>query len=669
MLSDNDIAGIVEAEESASLGFLGEGSTLQRNRATLLDYYFQQPYGDEIEGMSSIVTSDVHDVVEGMLPQLIRLFEQNKHLAKFIPTREEYEEECKQKQEYVTYVLKSQHDFTKILYDLAKDGLLQYTGTGEVDWVVEKQSEEQRFLNLSDTEKEKVIADGWDIDREEETDQGIVTYVSREREVGENRISVCPPDEFMVSKRAKDFYKPPLIGKRPIKTKSDLVSMGFDPELVATFGVDDDIDNDVELSRETKNIDQHDSNPTNDTSKDLVYLGSYFVEMDVDEDGIVEYWKVYYSNGKVLEKKKVDDHNMFVFVPIPMPHTTIGTCPADEVADLQFWKSTLVRQMNNNVYATNYGRVLYNERVDPDDLLNPKHGGGISVEGVESVGDSVFPLQVPNQVPAVLQAIEYVDSTKEIRTGVTRYNQGVDTESLNKTATGFQGIRDMSQMRIELIARMLASALKRMCELIVKNAALYQDEKMQIRAHGQTIEIDPSSWMDKSTCHINIGTGQGDQQQRIANLNYILTIQRQMWVSGSLLTDQSKIFNTLDKLINESGLYESNLYFNDPTQTLDVLQAENEQLKKIVQQLQANAQNPLAEAERVRGELRLQEKAMDNEAKLRSEILKLQQQLRDRSAELAQKERFHDDDMAVELTKIEQSSKPNQPQNVPGSLI
>ena len=100
-------------------------------------------------------------------------------------------------------------------------------------------------------------------------------------------------------------------------------------------------------------------------------------------------------------------------------------------------------------------------------------------------------------MPAVLQAIEYVDSTREVRTGVTRYNQGLDTESLNKTATGFQGIRDMSQLRIELIARMEAAALKRLCELIIKNAALYQNESIQIKAHGETLEIDPSTWMDK----------------------------------------------------------------------------------------------------------------------------------------------------------------------------
>jgi len=69
MISDNEIAQVVGAEERMALGYLGEGSKIQSNRATLLDYYNQRPFGDEVEGMSQMVTSDVSDVVETILPQ------------------------------------------------------------------------------------------------------------------------------------------------------------------------------------------------------------------------------------------------------------------------------------------------------------------------------------------------------------------------------------------------------------------------------------------------------------------------------------------------------------------------------------------------------------------------------------------------------------------------
>ena len=72
MLSDSEIANIVGAEEERAIGYLGEGSEIQSNRATLLDYYNQRPYGDEIEGQSQVVTSDVSDVVEAVEAYLLQ---------------------------------------------------------------------------------------------------------------------------------------------------------------------------------------------------------------------------------------------------------------------------------------------------------------------------------------------------------------------------------------------------------------------------------------------------------------------------------------------------------------------------------------------------------------------------------------------------------------------
>ena len=57
----------------------------------------------------------------------------------------------------------------------------------------------------------------------------------------------------------------------------------------------------------------------------------------------------------------------------------------------------------------------------------------------------------------VLQPLlEYLDTVRESRTGVTRYNQGLDADSLNKTATGVNALMSQSQMRMELIARVFA---------------------------------------------------------------------------------------------------------------------------------------------------------------------------------------------------------------------
>jgi hypothetical protein len=49
--------------------------------------------------------------------------------------------------------------------------------------------------------------------------------------------------------------------------------------------------------------------------------------------------------------------------------------------------------------------------------------------------------------------MEYMAGVLENRTGMTRYNQGLDADSLNKTASGINMVMSAAQQRQELIAR------------------------------------------------------------------------------------------------------------------------------------------------------------------------------------------------------------------------
>jgi len=251
---------------------------------------------------------------------------------------------------------------------------------------------------------------------------------------------------------------------------------------------------------------------------------------------------------------------------------------------------------------------------------------------------------------------------REIRSGITRYNQGLDTESLNKTATGFQGIRDMSQLRIELIARIFAdTGVKKIFEKIIELASKYQNDQIQMRVTGQVLTIDPSNWKYKTNCTIDIGIGSGDRQEKVSNLSFFYQQQKELMQMGSPLVDSKKLYNTLDKVATEVGLKGAEMYFNDPEVPSEVLMAENEQLKAMLQQMQMQLNNPLAEAEQVKAQAAMEMKQMDSQIKVLQEQVKAQ----GKTAELEQKERFHDDEMALELTKIEAQENVN----VPGSLI
>ncbi len=316
-----------------------------------------------------------------------------------------------------------------------------------------------------------------------------------------------------------------------------------------------------------------------------------------------------------------------------------------------------MRQALNNVYQTNYMRTVVNERVDLDDLLTPRAGGIIRVNDEGPIGDSLQPLAVQPIAEPILRMMEYVDVMREVRTGVTRYNQGLDSESLNKTATGFKGIMEASQQRLDMIARLFAdTGVRDIFRKIVKLAMQYQNDSMQIKVLGEPIEIDPTSWRHNIDCRIDVGLGAGDRQEKIVNLNAILALQQQFLQQGIPLTDQSKIYNTLEKLSVEVGLKDAAPYFNNPSQPTELLQAQVEQLTAMLQQMQQQlqTQNPLAEAEQIKAQARLAEQQQKQQFEAERMMFEMQQ-----------KQQQFEQNYLAKLTELELKYQ----QNVPGAIV
>lgn len=662
-MSDAEINKIVGAEEDDAINFQ---SQIGRDRAKLLDYYNCRPYGDEVEGQSQVVTSDVSDVIEGMLPSLVRIFTQGKYVARFESDNPEYDKEADQKTAWANYVFTRQNDGTLILHNMFKDALLQYTGTVKIYWDEKKDVTKERYRGLSLFELQKLQMDEeTEIEEQEErieVVQGtpITVYdvqVKRTKTIGQTRIDNVPPEEFLICRSARDFRNPRFIGHRTPKTRSELILMGFDRDTVENLPADEYYDFEVSYEKNARywNYDGLIETNPGDSSQDIIYLGEYYVYMDTDGDGVAELWQVFLAGNVILDKNQVDEHPFAVVVPIPIPHRAIGSCPGEQVADIQYLKSTLMRQALNNVYQTNYMRTIVNERVDLDDLLTPRAGGIIRVNDEGPIGDSLQPLVVQPIAEPILRMMEYVDVMREVRTGVTRYNQGLDSEALNKTATGFKGIMEASQQRLDMIARIFAdTGVRDIFRKIIKLSTQYQNDSMQIRVMGAPMEIDPTSWRNNLDCRIDVGLGSGDRQEKIVNLNAILAMQQQFMQQGIPLADQAKMYNTLEKLVVEVGLKDASPYFNDPSQPQQLLQAQVEQLSAAVQQLQAQMQNPLAEVEQIKAQASLAEQQQKQQFETQKLLL-----------EMEQKRKEFETNYLTKLTELELKYG----QNVPGALV
>src|SRR5678816_1432228 len=101
-LTEDELLASVEREEANCI--VHYTSLLSEQRRKAMQYYYGQPYGNEIEGRSQVVTTEVKDAVEGILPALMAIFTSSEEIVRFEPQNVEDEAAAQQATDYINYV-------------------------------------------------------------------------------------------------------------------------------------------------------------------------------------------------------------------------------------------------------------------------------------------------------------------------------------------------------------------------------------------------------------------------------------------------------------------------------------------------------------------------------------------------------------------------------------
>ena len=127
-MDDSELRSLIAAEIRNSLGFVD--TDINDQRADNIDRYLGEVYGDEIEGRSSVVSTDVMDTIEWIMPQLMRIFASGDNVVEFEPVGPEDEEADihTQATDYVNHIFYSDNEGFKVLYTWFKDALITRTG-------------------------------------------------------------------------------------------------------------------------------------------------------------------------------------------------------------------------------------------------------------------------------------------------------------------------------------------------------------------------------------------------------------------------------------------------------------------------------------------------------------------------------------------------------------
>lgn len=655
---------ILDNEIEDAIGYLETETTDERQRA--LEYYLREPYGNEVEGKSQIVTGEVAEVVDGALPQLMRLFASGDKVVSFEPVNDGDQPFAKQATEYVNWVFNKDNDGFLVMHNWFKDALLQKVGIVKAYWEDKTDVKKESYKNLTDDElmilmqdpEVEVIEQETTIIQEAVFDEmtgieispAIVSHnVKMKKTIKNGKVVVenVPPEEFLISKRARTISDSPFTAHRKMMTRSELVAMGYDEEIVESLPTGDALEFSPErIARYTRGEQPMDMD-SDDESMQLVEVFECYLKVDMDDDDIAEYRRVVYAGQEILEEHECDYNPFHSICPIPIPHKFYGQSLADRAMDLQLIKSTVVRQMLDNLYLTNNYRVGAVEgQVNLDDLLTSTAGGVVRLKNPAAI----VPMTVQSSAGQSFPMLEYLDAIQAKRTGVSDSQQGLDPNLLqNVTATAVSAMSSASTGKLELIARIFAetgvtSLFRGILHLLCK----YQDKVRVVRINGEFIPFDPREWKTNYNVNINVGLGTGQRQEQLATMQMILAKQEEILTNYGLsnpLVSIKQYRDTLAKFIHMAGFKDSTEFMNEITPEMNA-QLSQPQPEKVDPNTQAA--QVLAQVEREKAQL----KAQTDAAKLELEREQMQLKAQKDALELQQKEVQQTTDLALKELKI-----------------
>jgi len=649
---EQELKGTITRETTDALGY--QNGKLVQERSLALDYYNSEPFGNEVEGRSQVISSDVLEAVESVLPSLLRIFTAGDDIVKFEPVGPEDEEASKQATEYINHIIFKENDGWKIFYTWFKDALIQKNGFIKHYYKYEDEFLKESYKGLTEIEYQALlIDDAVEVVNVEEviedkmvmTEQGEMADtqtvfnvdVKRKSSSGKICIENVPPEEMLLSKRCKNIADAPFVAHRIKKTVSDLIGEGYDRKKIEDIpSYANSTWNEETLSRNLFDEESYMDENADPSMREILYTECY-LRTDIDNDGVAELIKVCTvgDTNEILDVEEISYIPFSTITPIINPHRLFGMSVADLVMDLQQIKSVLLRQLLDNAFLMNNSRVLaVDSQVNLDDLLQSRAGNIVRVKSP----NAVVPLQAQNFMQEGLAMMEKVDQIKEQRSGISRMQQGLDPNTIQKSHTTATGVREAMQsagQRIETIARVFAeTGIKDLMNCLLKLTTQYQDYKKVIKIRNNYVPIDPREWKNKFNLTINVGLGTGSHEQRLQILGQILGIQEKIMMSGSKLANEQNIYNTLERMVHNAGFKSPQEFFTNPEtlppeQPKDPMQ-ENPLLIATQQQIQADREKNIAELqlkkEKMEAELELkkQEQVAELELKKQEMIAELQ---------------------------------------------
>ncbi len=621
-LSESDLLAMIDAEASNAYGW-GDGKLEQLRRRN--DYFFMAEAKEElappeIHGRSRVVDTRVRDVVLGMEGPLMKTFYGSDNVFEFEETKPGLEDQARNISEYVNYIFRKKNPGYTITNTWIREALQSKVGIIKVWWDasdIETREEfygqtiEQLAMLMDDPEVELLEQKSYpDEEAQRQKDKALeqaaaqlqqmqqaamqdqtgqmaqqfqaaqaqfqqmqaqpvpVLYdvvMKRTQTGGRVCIENVPPEEFLISKKAKCIKDSPYTAHRFKRTVAWLETNGY--KLPEGFTPSDEDTPEFAPERTQRleyvedDVNSGSDEDSFDPSQRMIWVNESYMQVDWDGDGIPEWRKVVKCGATILANDPFDEPPFIALGSILIPHLFYGLCPADLAIEPQKIMTSLKRAQLDNMYLQVNGRTAALEgQVNLDDLLSNTPGGIVRVKSP----NALQPLQQGiGDVAGSIQLMQVFDDAAQESTGWTRRSQGGNGLQLQQTATQANIVTNREDMRVESIARYMAeTGFTDLGNMILKLVTRYQRKAQQVKLSGQWVNIDPREWTNQFNLTVNVGLGTGNKDQLIQHL--MLAGQKQAEGLAVGIATPENLFKLNSKLVQALGFKNASEFFTDP---------------------------------------------------------------------------------------------------------
>jgi len=583
-------------------------------------YYYGQPMGNERTGRSQHVSMDVFDAVESVKAMLMETFSADRDICRFDPQTAEDFVPAKMATALTNYIFYRENKGTKILHDVIHDALVAKTGIVKRYYKNYYEYDEETFegldeagfsmlasdeaVTITEYAEEAQAVQAQDPQTGQMVEASQVMYSGElVRKIDKSKIciEVIPPEDFLITPRATDEEDADFCSHRTSRTRGELLSEGYDPELVQRLDEDKDLHEDGSLGRDSVDNYRHDDSYESDNDREYVTIYESYMKKYRDDLQKCVVLKVLHSRRVLLDLEIVSEKPFRYFTPFPLPHRFHGMSLADVLFDIQKTQSSLKRGVVDHTFMTNTSRFIANLSLvkNPRDLLDNKVGAIIDVNS-PNPENVVRPMPMPNLSGTVFQAIENLETEKEARSGMSRMARGMDSTVVSKQNSSdlITQFMNASNRRIMVMARNLAeNFLKPLMHDIYRLAIENEKAEKMIQLDGQFVPVNPQFLGDRTEMSVAVALTpeeQAQEAQLLLSLDGQFTMNPNDPTLGGMYTAPqrhamlSRAFELLNIKNGASFLFDPNSpEYQQQQQAMQQQQMQAEEEAKLLAQQQA----------------------------------------------------------------------------------